>query len=483
MSKSDIGMIGLAVMGSNLALNMERNGFKVSVYNHRPERVDYFMNELAPGKHFEGYKEIQAFVESLECPRRIMLMVKAGNPVDEVIDQLLPYLSPGDIVIDGGNSNYLDTERRVRDLYERGVYFVGSGVSGGEEGALNGPSIMPGGAVEAREYVLPILQKIAAKAPDGTSCCEWVGGGGSGHFVKMIHNGIEYGDMQLISEAYFMMKRILAYDNERMADVFAEWNLGRLESYLIEITASILRHRDPLSEGYLLDHILDAAGQKGTGKWSVINSLEYGVPLNLIATAVYERSLSAMKGLRCEASEAYGLHLLPQAPAGQMSDKLSSALYASKLVSYAQGFQVMSAASEERGWGLDLAAIAKIWRAGCIIRSRFLADIADAYTRDPGLRHLLLDCYFRQEMLGSLDDWREVVALGVQCGLPMPAMNSALNYFHSLTTENLPANLLQAQRDFFGAHTFERTDRNRGEFFHEDWTSTGSGVSSSVYNV
>ena len=246
---------------------MERNGFKVSVYNHRPERVDYFMNELAPGKHFEGYKEIQAFVESLECPRRIMLMVKAGNPVDEVIDQLLPYLSPGDIVIDGGNSNYLDTERRVRDLYERGVYFVGSGVSGGEEGALNGPSIMPGGAVEAREYVLPILQKIAAKAPDGTSCCEWVGGGGSGHFVKMIHNGIEYGDMQLISEAYFMMKRILAYDNERMADVFAEWNLGRLESYLIEITASILRHRDPLSEGYLLDHILDAAGQKGTGKW------------------------------------------------------------------------------------------------------------------------------------------------------------------------------------------------------------------------
>lgn len=477
-------MVGLAVMGSNLALNMERNGFKVSVFNHRPERVDYFMTELAPGKRFEGYKDYRSFVESLERPRRIMLMVKAGAPVDGVIDQLLPYLEPGDIIIDGGNSNYLDTERRVSELYQKGIYFVGSGVSGGEEGALHGPSIMPGGAVEAREHVLPILQKIAAKGPNDEPCCAWVGGGGSGHFVKMIHNGIEYGDMQLIAEAYFMMKQILAYDNEKMSDVFAEWNTGRLESYLIEITSEILRHRDPMAEeGYLLDRILDAAGQKGTGKWSVINSLEYGVPLNLIATAVYERSLSAMKELRQKASQAYGLHLLPIAPAGELTGKLSDALYASKLVSYAQGFQVMSAASEERGWGLDLAAIAKIWRAGCIIRSQFLGKIADAYTRDPQLSHLLLDPYFREEILDCLDGWREVVALGIGCGLTMPAMSSALNYFHSLTTETLSANMLQAQRDYFGAHTFERTDRPRGVFFHEDWTNTGSGVSSSVYNV
>lgn len=476
-------MVGLAVMGSNLALNMERNGYRVSVFNHRPDRVDYFMEELAPGKNFEGFKDYRSFVESLEQPRKIMLMVKAGSAVDDVIGQLMPYLSPGDIIIDGGNSNYLDTERRVTALYEKGIYFVGSGVSGGEEGALNGPSIMPGGAAEAREHVLPILQKIAAKTPTGEPCCEWVGGGGSGHFVKMIHNGIEYGDMQLIAEAYFMMKHILGYDNEKMADVFAEWNEGRLESYLIEITAEILRHRDPMGEGYLLDHILDAAGQKGTGKWSVINSMEYGVPLNLIATAVYERSLSAMKDLRAEASRAYGLHLVPNAPKGELTHKLADALYASKLVSYAQGFQVMSVASEERGWGLNFAAIAKVWREGCIIRSQFLDKIADAYTRDSLLKNLLLDNYFRKEILDSLDNWREVVALGISCGLTMPAMSSAINYFHSLTTETLPANMLQAQRDFFGAHTFERIDRPRGEFYHEDWTNTGSGVASSVYNV
>lgn len=479
---SDIGLIGLAVMGENLALNLERNGFQVSVTTRNDLHVDRFMDGRAKGKNFKGFKTIQEFVASLERPRKIIMMIKAGDPVDQVIEQLLPYLEKGDIIMDGGNSNYLDSERRVAYLYKKGIYFVGSGISGGEEGALNGPSIMPGGAVEAKEHMMPILQKIAAKADDGSPCCDWMGGGGSGHFVKMVHNGIEYGDMQIISEAYFIMKKILNYSNVQMADIFGEWNRGKLSSYLIEITEQILRHKDK-DGNYLIDYILDAAGQKGTGKWSVINSLEFGIPLNLISTAVYERSLSALKDLRVEASKAYNLHLVPEPFKGDPIKKIENAMYASKLVSYAQGFQLMKAASDENGWGLDLASVARIWRGGCIIRSTFLGKISDAITHNPNMKHLLLEPFFKKEIEESLEDWREVVSVSVLAGLPIPAASSALHYFHSLVTDRLPANMLQAQRDFFGAHTFERIDRERGEFFHENWTGEGGTTASSVYNV
>lgn len=484
MELSHIGLIGLAVMGENLALNMERNGFRVSVYNRSAEQVDRFMNGRAAGKRFAGHKDIASFVASLERPRKIVMMIKAGAPVDQVIDQLLPHLEEGDILIDGGNSNYIDTERRVESLRTKGILFVGCGISGGEEGALNGPSIMPGGAVEARPHVMPILQKIAAVAKeDGAPCCNWVGGGGSGHFVKMIHNGIEYGDMQLISEAYFIMKKVLNYDNDHMADIFATWNKGVLESYLVEITSDILRRKDEATGTHLIDIILDAAGQKGTGKWSVINSLEYGIPLNLISTAVYERSISALKGLRTEAAELYNLHLVPLPFTGEPVKKIETALYASKLVSYAQGFQLMAEASAERGWDLNLSDVARLWRGGCIIRSSFLNKIAEAYERNAQLAHLLFDEYFKSEMIKSLEDWREVVSLGARVGLPIPAYSSALNYFHSLTTARLSANMIQAQRDYFGAHMFERVDRPRGEFFHEDWVGLGGDAESTVYTV
>lgn len=483
MELSNIGLIGLAVMGQNLALNMERNGYRVSVYNRTGSVVDEFIEGAAAGKKFQGFKELKEFVASIERPRKIMLMVKAGGPVDAVIAQLIPLLDKGDIIIDGGNSQYTDTERRVEELYKHGLHFVGSGVSGGEEGALNGPSVMPGGAPEAKDEVLPILQKIAAKAPDGEPCCYWVGSGGSGHFVKMIHNGIEYGDMQLISEAYFMMKNTLGFDNEKMSEIFGEWNKGVLDSYLVEITSDILKRKDPEGEGYLIDKILDAAGQKGTGKWTVINSLEYGIPLNLIATAVYERSLSALKDLRVQAEDRFGAHLLPIAFSGQPVEKIEKALYASKLVSYAQGFQVISTASEEHGWDLDLVSIAKLWRAGCIIRSSFLNKIAEAYAKNPSLKHLLFDDYFQNEISSALQGWREVVSVATLSGLPMPAISSALNYFHSLVTSNGSANMIQAQRDYFGAHTFERKDKPRGEHFHEDWADLGGHVSSTVYNV
>lgn len=481
---SDIAVIGLAVMGSNLARNLERNGFTVSVYNHTPSTVDRFMADYGEGHRFSPHKDYASLVASLKRPRKILLMIKAGSPVDMVARQLLPHLEEGDIIIDGGNSNYQDTERRVTYLREKGIHFVGSGTSGGEVGALTGPSLMPGGAPEAKEEVVPILQKIAAKAPNGDPCCEWIGSGGAGHFVKMIHNGIEYGDMQLISEAYYVMKNILGKSNEEMADIFSRWNKGPLDSYLIEITSEILRRRDPESpEDYLVDKILDAAGQKGTGKWSVHTSLDYGIPLNLISTAVYERSLSSLKDLREEAHKAYGLRLVPEAPKGDLVEMLEKALYASKLVSYAQGFQLMQEAGKEKGWDLDLAALARIWRAGCIIRSKFLDKIDEAYKRNPKLENLLLDEYFKSEVLESLDAWREVVAVAAKSGLALPAMSSALNYLYSLTSDRLPANMLQAQRDFFGAHTFERVDRERGKFFHEDWEHTGSEFTSKSYTV
>ena len=466
--KSDIGLIGLAVMGENLALNMERNGFQVSVYNRaegaEAHVVEHFLSGRAEGKRFLGFTDLKPFVESIERPRKIMMMIRAGKPVDSVIDALLPYLEEGDIIIDGGNSNCC-------------------GISGGEEGALNGPAIMPGGAREAWSTLEPIFTKIAAKAEDGSPCCAWIGAGGSGHFVKMVHNGIEYGDMQLIADAYAVLSQIAGKSNEEMASIFASWGAGKLSSYLIEITSEILRHREP-SGDYLIDKILDAAGQKGTGKWSVINSLEYGEPLGLIATAVYERSLSSGVDLRREASELYPREARQQFDFTEADVlALERTLYASKIVSYAQGFSLLSEASRANGWGLDLASIARIWRNGCIIRSSFLNDIAAAYQAEPELKNLLLAPYFHREVEEARRDWRQTVANAFLQECSVPAFASALSYFSSLTTRRLPANLVQAQRDFFGAHTFERVDQPRGQFFHENWTGRGSDTSSTSYNA
>ena len=485
--KSDIGLIGLAVMGENLALNMERNGFQVSVYNRAEGAevhvVEHFLSGRAEGKHFLGFTDLKPFVESIERPRKIMMMIRAGKPVDSVIDALLPHLEEGDIIIDGGNSNWEDSERREATLRARGVYFVGCGISGGEEGALNGPAIMPGGAREAWPTLEPIFTKIAAKAEDGSPCCAWIGAGGSGHFVKMVHNGIEYGDMQLIADAYAVLSQIAGKSNEEMATIFSSWVAGKLSSYLIEITSEILRHREP-SGDYLIDKILDAAGQKGTGKWSVINSLEYGEPLGLIATAVYERSLSSGVDLRREASELYPREARQQSDFTEADVlALERTLYASKIVSYAQGFSLLSEASRANGWGLDLASIARIWRNGCIIRSSFLNDIAAAYQAEPELKNLLLASYFHREIEEARRDWRQTVANAFLQECSVPAFASALSYFSSLTTRRLPANLVQAQRDFFGAHTFERVDQPRGQFFHENWTGRGSDTSSTSYNA
>lgn len=486
--KTDIGLIGLAVMGENLALNMESKGWSVSVYNRTVPGVEEgvverFVNGRAKGKNIQGFTDIQDFVNSIAAPRKIMMMVRAGKPVDELMDQLFPYLSPGDVLIDGGNSNYEDTNRRVTYAESKGFFFVGSGVSGGEEGALNGASIMPSGSQSAWEVVKPILQSISAKAADGTPCCEWVGPAGSGHFVKMIHNGIEYGDMQLIAEAYWVMRNLLQLSNEEMSEVFDRWNEGKLRSYLIEITASILKHKEASGE-YLIDEILDAAGQKGTGKWSVINAMELGMPLGLIATAVFERSLSASKELRVAASELFPRN--PELPAynkEELIEQIFSALYASKLVSYAQGFAVLRKASETFNWQLDLAAIARMWRGGCIIRSAFLNDIAEAFEAVEKPAHLLMAPYFRNEIENLRPRWKQLVAEAMKAEMPIPAFSSALNYFYSLTSADLPANLVQAQRDYFGAHTFERKDTPRGEFFHENWTGHGGETKSGTYNV
>lgn len=485
--KSDIGLIGLAVMGENLALNMERNGFQVSVYNRAEGAeagvVEHFMTGRGAGKHFLGFTDLEAFVASIERPRKVMMMIRAGRPVDLVIEALLPYLEAGDIVIDGGNSNWEDSERREAELRQRGIYFVGCGISGGEEGALNGPAIMPGGAQEAWPSLEPIFTRIAAQAEDGTPCCAWIGAGGSGHFVKMVHNGIEYGDMQLIADAYGYLRSVAGMSNEEMAEIFASWGEGKLSSYLIEITSEILRHREA-DGAYLIDKILDAAGQKGTGKWSVINSLEYGQPLSLIATAVYERSLSSSVELRQEASSIYPRsEHRPETFTEADTLALQRSLYASKIVSYAQGFSLLHEASKANGWSLDLSSIARIWRNGCIIRSAFLNDIAEAYEAQPELQNLLLAPYFQREIKDAKADWGRIVSSAIAAECSVPAFSSALNYFFSLTTRRLPANMVQAQRDFFGAHTFERTDRPRGEFFHENWTGRGSDTSSTTYNA
>lgn len=493
MKISNIGLIGLAVMGENLALNMESKGFTVSVYNRTAPGeegvVDRFVKGRGEGKHFVGTHSIEELVSSIERPRKVMMMVKAGSPVDELIAQLIPYLSPGDVIIDGGNSDFHDTERRVKEVESKGLYFIGTGISGGEIGALHGPSIMPGGSPAAWPLVKDLLQGIAAKLEDGTPCCQWVGPGGAGHFVKTVHNGIEYGDMQLISEAYGLLKRLLGLDNEAMARVFDEWNKGELDSYLIDITADILRFKDEAGEGYLLDKILDAAGQKGTGKWSAIAAMDENDPLTLITEAVYARMLSSMQEVRHKAHALYSVDRLKEA--GGLStvncqlsiDKVQRALYAAKLISYAQGFSLLSQASRQYGWELDYGTIAKIWRKGCIIRSVFLEKITQAYEKDRELENLLFDGFFVHKVESSLLAWRQVVAEGAMHGVALPAMSSALNYFDGLTTLYSAANLIQAQRDYFGAHTYERVDWERGKFFHTNWTGEGGKTVSGTYNA
>lgn len=483
---SDIGLIGLAVMGENLALNLESKGFTVSLYNRMHSGgsvVARFLEGRGKDKKFVGTYTVEELVNSLQRPRKIMMMIKAGAPVDDVIQQLLPHLSPGDVIIDGGNSDYHDTERRLAELEEKGILFVGTGISGGEEGALNGPSIMPGGSAEAWPLVKNIFQSIAAKLEDGTPCCEWIGGGGSGHYVKMVHNGIEYGDMQLIAEACYILKKRLGLDNEELADIFSEWNEGELNSFLIEITADILRFRDT-DNHFLLERILDVAGQKGTGKWSAISALDEGDPLTLITEAVHARCLSALLEERKEASRIF----VDDFPSGnenaaKRAQNVRNALYASKLISYAQGFSLMHRASEHYGWELDLGTIAKIWRNGCIIRSVFLEKITDAYRKNPELENLLFNDFFTGKIKEVLPFWRIVVANCMLNGIPVPCMSAALSYFDGLRTLHSGANLIQAQRDYFGAHTYERTDAGRGEFFHTDWTGKGGKTVSGNYNV
>jgi len=481
---ADIGLIGLAVMGENLVLNMESHGFTVAVFNRTTSKVDHFLSGRGQGKKLVGAHTVQELVAALKRPRKIMIMVKAGPAVDDVINELVPLLEPGDILIDGGNTHYPDTTRRTRELKDKGILFVGTGVSGGEEGALKGPSIMPGGNPDAWPSVKPIFQAIAAKVADGTPCCDWVGPEGAGHYVKMVHNGIEYGDMQLICEAYDLMRSLLGMEPAAMHEVFARWNTGPLDSYLIEITRDILAFNDPGSGRPMVDLILDAAGQKGTGKWTVTSALDLGVPLTLIGEAVFARCLSAQKAERVAASKVLsGPSSKFEGDAKTLVDDIEMALYASKLISYAQGYALMNAMAKESGWEINNGGVALMWRGGCIIRSAFLGKIKEAFDRNPGLTNLLLDPYFKEQVSKAQAGWRRVCAAAVTHGVPLPAMTSALAYFDGYRSERLPANLLQAQRDFFGAHTYERVDKPRGEFFHTNWTGRGGTTSSTSYNV
>lgn len=479
---ADIGLIGLAVMGENLVLNMESKGYTVAVFNRTLEKVDRFISGRGAGKKFVGTHSIIELVGSLKKPRKVMMLVKAGKPVDDFIELLIPHLEPGDIIIDGGNSHFPDSNRRTRYVESKGLLYIGTGVSGGEEGALRGPSIMPGGSQAAWIHVKPIFQDIAAKVSDGTPCCDWVGEEGAGHFVKMVHNGIEYGDMQLICEVYHVMKDLLDLTNKQMHEVFREWNKGDLESYLVEITRDILDYKE--NGGYLIDMILDTAGQKGTGKWTVISALDVGVPLTMIAEAVFSRSLSAQKEDRIEASK----HLAGPVPAFSgdkktFLDDLRSALYASKIVSYAQGYVLMKSAAKEFGWKLNYGGIALMWRGGCIIRSAFLENIKQAYDNNPQLTNLLLAPFFKEKLTSAQASWRRVTSAAIMNGIPVPAMTSALNYYDGFRSARLPANLLQALRDYFGAHTYERIDKPRGEYFHTNWTGRGGDTASTTYNV
>jgi len=483
---ADIGIIGLGVMGENLALNIEGKGFTVAVHNRTVAGLEEgvvgrFLDGRGKGKPFVGADTLEDFVALLAAPRKIMMMVKAGPPVDELIERLLPLLAGGDILIDGGNSHFADTIRRTRYVESKGGLFIGTGVSGGEEGALLGPSIMPGGSPAAWPHVKPIFQAIAAKAPDGTPCCDWVGKDGAGHFVKMVHNGIEYGDMQLISEAYEIMKGLLGMTAPEIHEIFGSWNAGDLSSYLVEITADILAFKDDDGQP-LIDKILDTAGQKGTGKWASAVSLDLGVPLTLISEAVFARCLSAMKDERVEASKVLR-GPAPSFPGDRQAllADLGRALYASKIVSYSQGYALMKEAASEFGWDLDYGGIALLWRAGCIIRSAFLGRIKEAFDANRRLSNLLLDPYFRGKIDESQEAWRRVVAAAVTNGIWTPAMTTALNFYDGFRTAELPANLLQAQRDYFGAHQYERVDQPRGRFFHTNWTGRGGKTASSTY--
>ncbi|HOK94538.1 MAG TPA: decarboxylating NADP(+)-dependent phosphogluconate dehydrogenase [Anaerohalosphaeraceae bacterium] len=483
MAKADIAVVGLAVMGENLILNMESKGFTVACYNRTVSKVDDFINGRAKGKNIIGCRSIEEMTAALKRPRKVMIMVKAGKPVDDFIEQLLPHLGDGDIIIDGGNSHFPDTIRRTQYVESKGKLYIGTGVSGGEEGALRGPSIMPGGSPAAWPHVKPIFQKIAAKTDKGEPCCEWVGENGAGHFVKMVHNGIEYGDMQMICETYQMMKQGLGMSNAQMHSVFAEWNKGELDSYLIEITRDILGYKD--SDGNeVVDLILDAAGQKGTGKWTVLAALDSGQPLTLIAEAVFARCLSALKEERVAASKVLaGPNKQFNGNKNDFVNDLRQALYASKIVSYAQGYQLMRAAAKEYNWNLNYGGIALMWRGGCIIRSAFLGKIKEAFDKNPNLSNLLLDPFFKEAVVKAQDAWRRVVTSAVTIGIPMPAISSALAYYDGYRSERLPANLLQAQRDYFGAHTYERVDKPRGQFFHTNWTGRGGDTAASTYVV
>ncbi|WP_088251847.1 decarboxylating NADP(+)-dependent phosphogluconate dehydrogenase [Fimbriiglobus ruber] len=481
---ADIGLIGLAVMGENLVLNMESHGYTVAVYNRTTSKVDEFVNGRGKGKKFVGAHSPQELVAALKRPRKVMMLVKAGQAVDDTIAQIAPHLEPGDILIDGGNTHFPDTNRRMAEAKKHGLLYIGTGVSGGEEGALKGPSIMPGGDEAAWPHVKPIFQAIAAKVDGGVPCCDWVGPEGAGHFVKMVHNGIEYGDIQLICEAYHLLSALLGLKAPELHDVFAKWNKGVLDSYLVEITRDILGFVDPETKQPMVDLILDTAGQKGTGKWTVDSATETGIPLTLIGEAVFSRCLSAQKDQRVAASKVLSgpTPSFSGDKAALIAD-VEQALYASKIISYAQGYDLMNAQAKANKWTLNNGGIALMWRGGCIIRSAFLGKIKEAFDRNPQLPNLLVDPYFAEQVQKAAAGWRRVIAAGAMNGIPLPAMSSALAYFDGYRTARLPANLLQAQRDYFGAHTYERTDKPRGQFFHTNWTGRGGTTSSSTYNV
>jgi 6-phosphogluconate dehydrogenase len=482
----DIGLIGLAVMGQNLVLNMNDHGYKVAVFNRTVSKVDDFIKDEAKGTQVVGAHSLEEFCGLLKSPRRVMIMVKAGEVVDQTIEHVLPFLEKGDIIIDGGNSLFTDSNRRTKDLAAKGILFIGTGVSGGEEGARFGPSIMPGGNKEAWPHVKEIFQAIAAKVSDGTPCCDWVGEDGAGHYVKMVHNGIEYGDMQLIGEAYQLLKDGLGLSPDQFAEVFSEWNKGELDSYLIEISTTIFAKKDD-DGAPMIDKILDTAGQKGTGKWTAISALDLGMPVTLIGESVFARCLSAIKDQRVAASK------ILEGPAGERHieadhfdvfiEEVRRALYCSKIISYAQGYMLLRAAEQEQGWNLNMGGVALMWRGGCIIRSAFLGDIKKAFDKDPKLVNLLMDDFFSSALNKYQESWRKALIHAIKLGVPTPAFSTALAFYDGYRTARLPANLLQAQRDFFGAHTYERVDKPRGEFFHTNWTGRGGRVSSTTYNA
>ena len=480
---ADIGLIGLAVIGEDLVLNMENKGFTVALFNRTVEKVDAFVEGRGKGKNFIPAHSLDELVSSLSKPRKVMMLVKAGKPVDDFIETLIPLLEPGDIIIDGGNSYFPDTVRRTEYVESKGLLYVGTGVSGGEEGALLGPSLMPGGSKAAWPLVKDIFQSIAAKVDGGVPCCDWVGEDGAGHFVKMVHNGIEYGDMQIINEAYHLMKDVLGMDAFEQHEVFKKWNTEELDSYLIEITADILAYKDE-DGSPLVEKILDTAGQKGTGKWTAVSALDLGIPLTLIGESVFSRCLSAQKDLRVKASEVIsGTKPAFKGDKQLFIDDLKQALFASKIISYSQGYDLMMEAAKEHKWHLNYGGIALMWRGGCIIRSAFLKDIKHAFDTNPTLENLLLDPFFKEKVESAQDSWRRVCSTAILNGIPLPAMTAALGYFDGFRSARLPANLLQAQRDYFGAHTYERIDKPRGEFFHTNWTGRGGDTASTIYDV